>query len=192
MTRRRARRARFWLLPHRLRPHWAGWLCAAAALAASAPAEAQTAGPGGTPSGSAPTLDRLLKLPDSVGYDVERRGGASRSEWRARYHEAQESLDVAKTGLAEAQEELSQTASQSDAWSVAPPGLPAEASSSAQDATRLREQVKRQRAEVERAERHLRELDIEANLAGVPPDWREPRTETGAGNDSVPGTPSPR
>jgi hypothetical protein len=49
--------------------------------------------------------------------------------------------------------------------------------------------VKRERAEVQRAQSHLRDLDIEANLAGVPEDWRGPRpassTETDSGHDSV-------
>jgi hypothetical protein len=36
----------------------------------------------------------------------------------------------------------------------------------------LRSELRRHREEVERLERKLRQLDIEANLAGVPEDWR--------------------
>ena len=37
----------------------------------------------------------------------------------------------------------------------------------------LRQELRRHREEVERLEGRLRELEIEANLAGVPEDWRE-------------------
>jgi hypothetical protein len=138
------------------------------------------------------SLDKLLQLPDSSGFDVERRGGATRSEWRARFFEAQTSIDQAREALAESLKQQAKTASKSDAWSVAPPGLPPEASGEAQEANRLREDVKRKRAEVTRAEARMRELDIEANLAGVPPDWRGTRTEASPGNDSVSGGAPPR
>ena len=37
----------------------------------------------------------------------------------------------------------------------------------------LREEVRRREAEVTRLETELRELEVEANLAGVPEEWRE-------------------
>ena len=40
----------------------------------------------------------------------------------------------------------------------------------------LTQEVKHQREEVTRTQKHLRDLEVEANLAGVPADWRqEPR-----------------
>jgi len=36
----------------------------------------------------------------------------------------------------------------------------------------LRTQLRRHREEMDRLERKLRQLDIEANLAGVPEEWR--------------------
>jgi len=47
---------------------------------------------------------------------------------------------------------------------------------------KLRQEMRRQREDVEHAERHLEELTVEANLAGVPEDWRPapPKEEPGA------------
>jgi hypothetical protein len=36
----------------------------------------------------------------------------------------------------------------------------------------LRVAIRRHRSEIERLERKLKQLEIEANLAGVPPEWR--------------------
>jgi hypothetical protein len=36
----------------------------------------------------------------------------------------------------------------------------------------LRVSIRRHRSEIERLERKLKQLEIEANLAGVPPEWR--------------------
>jgi hypothetical protein len=135
-------------------------------------------------------LDRLLKLPQGLEYSTEKRGGATRSEWRARFDDARASLAKAQDALKKAQDALSEAAGNSDAWTMAPPGLPADAANGDSGGTfRLREEVKRERAEVQRTQSHLRDLDIEANLAGVPEDWRGPRpassTETDSGHDSV-------
>jgi hypothetical protein len=138
------------------------------------------------PPGGKGDLDRLLKLPDSLDYGYEKRGGASRSEWRARFAEARQSLASAESALARAQQELADEGGKSDAWNVAPPGLPAAASNEGTEAFQLREEVRRQRAEVERARLRLRELEVEANLAGVPEEWRGPRTETSPDHETVP------
>ena len=37
---------------------------------------------------------------------------------------------------------------------------------------KLRQDIRRQREDVGRAERRLRELEVEASLAGVPAEWR--------------------
>jgi hypothetical protein len=127
------------------------------------------------PSSPAPEggeLDRLLRLPATLDYQVERRGGSTRGEWRKRFREARGELSEARDALARSQQELEGAASESDAWLLKPPGVGGDAS----DASvhyRLREQVRRQRGEVDRAEKRLRDLEIEADLAGVPGDWRD-------------------
>jgi len=128
-------------------------------------------------------LDDLLRIPDGIEFDVEKRGGLTRSEWIARYDEARASLLAARAGLADAQERLAKFAGRKDNWNMAPPGLPVESAESGGDTYHLRAEVRRWRAEIERAEARLRELDIEASLAGVPESWRG--TNPGAKNETV-------
>jgi hypothetical protein len=135
-------------------------------------------------------LDQLLQLPDDLEFDVERRGGLTRSEWLARFEEARHSVSEAQAGLAQAQEKLSRVAGRKDNWNMAPPGLPVEASEGGGDTYRLRDEVRRWRQEIERAEARLRELDIEASLAGVPEAWRGPRTDPRSENESVTRAPA--
>ena len=116
------------------------------------------------------SLDQLLKLPDSMEYDVERRGGATRSEWRTRFREARGDLDKAKARKAEAQKKLEGSASESS-WRFAPPG--ATGTTEATENYKLVQEVKREEAEVQRLDKRLRDLEVEANLAGVPSEWRE-------------------
>jgi len=139
---------------------------------------------------SAPGLDQLLKLPGSVDYGFEKKGGATRSEWRARFLEARSSVDGAQTALAKAQEDLASAAGESDSWQFKPPGIPGQDSADTNDGYRLRQEVRNQRNELERAKARLRELEVQADLSGVPEDWRGPRTEPSTKNESVP--PAPR
>lgn len=163
-------------------------LLVAAAARGEPPSEPRASGT--APSGGS-DLDRLLKLPSTLDYGYEKRGGATRAEWRARFDEARASLASAEEALAKAQDELAHTVGQSDAWNVAPPGLPAEATTEGgTDSFRLRQEVRRQRSEIARAQRRLRELEVEANLVGVPEDWRGtpgavPRTGASPGDESV-------
>jgi hypothetical protein len=138
----------------------------------------------GDPGG--PNLDQLLKLPSSVEYSSEKKAGATRSEWRQRFHDARAAVKSAETALRKAQDQLSETAASKDDWQFTPPGLPAGAND--EDSTSnfaLRQEVKRQKSEVDRSKTRLRELDVEANLAGVPEDWRAPSTEARSGDESV-------
>lgn len=165
--------------PHRLSP---AALLVTALLAVSGAAQAQ--GEALTSPGK-PDLDKLLKLPEDLEFDVEKRGGLTRSEWVARFDEARQSLQVARASLAEAQERLSRFAGRADNWNMAPPGLPVEAAESGADTQKLRDEIRRWRSEIERSEGRLRELDVEASLAGVPDSWRGARTEPISGNESV-------
>ena len=142
------------------------------ALATGAPvawAQAQEA-----PAPEVP-LEKLLKLPESVATTPSsepRRGGKTRAEWQARFEKAQVDLAKARQGLEDSRKELEDVAPD-QAWSMTAPGLPVQASPSETSIDfRLRQQIRRQREELERAEHHLDELSVEANLAGVPEEWR--------------------
>jgi multidrug efflux pump subunit AcrA (membrane-fusion protein) len=162
-----------------------GDACAAWAAGAESPGSQRDAA---SPTSNAPDLDRLLKLPDTD-YGFEKKGGATRSEWRARFLEARSSLEAAQAALAKAENGLAAAGSESEAWTFTPPGLPAGTNTEPTDGSQLRQEVKKDRAEVERAQARLRELDVQANLAGVPEDWRGPRTEPSTKNETVaPGT----
>jgi hypothetical protein len=120
-------------------------------------------------------LDRLLKLPPSVEVQREQIGSATRSQWRARFASARAEHDAALAGLEAAQKKLGTVAEDSEAWQMAPPGAgagPAGASEAPVD-YQLRQELRRQREDLIRSEKNLRELTIEADLAGVPADWRE-------------------
>jgi hypothetical protein len=127
-------------------------------------------------------LDQLLVLPDSLELDPETRGGATKAEWRARFQSAREDLAAARAALARTQANLEEIASDTSAWKMGAPGLGAVDASSGKDAPLdygLSNEIRRNREEVKRSERRLTELEVEAELAGVPRDWRElPPTET--------------
>ena len=114
-------------------------------------------------------LDSLLKLPESMRYDVERKGGATRGEWRERFVSLRVDLAREREVLETAKLSLEKAASGADAWTFSPAGI------GAMDSPvdyQLREKIHRGEAEVARLEHGLRELEVEANLAGVPEDWR--------------------
>jgi hypothetical protein len=56
-------------------------------------------------------------------------------------------------------------------WKVGAPGVQAAASDNSPVNYGLRQEIKQNREDVARAERKLRELIVEANLAGVPENW---------------------
>ena len=123
------------------------------------------------PAGEPAQLDRLLKLPESQSYGVDRRGGLSRGEWRTRFVDVRTALDTEQKGLADAQKKLDETAGSASNWQMAPiPGM--EANPDAPLDYQLRLQIRRHKSEIDRLEKKLRELEIEANLAGVPEEWR--------------------
>ena len=116
-------------------------------------------------------LDQLLRIPRATPVENLRHGGATRSEWQARFAESQENLDQARAALAAARTELEGLAGEQGNWQMAAPGMPQGASENSPVSYRLLQEIRRQREEVVRFERRLRDLRIEANLAGVPDEW---------------------
>lgn len=124
-----------------------------------------------------PALDDLLHLPSGFDGSGSRQvAGASETEWRRRFVNSTRELDQAKGALEATKHELDGVAEGGSAsqWSVAPPGNnggePGNATSPL--SFKLRQQLKRDRERIEAAEKALRELRIEADLAGVPQSWR--------------------
>ncbi len=119
-------------------------------------------------------LDRLLRLPAGVSYDVEKRGGLTRSEWRARFTRRTRERDEAKLALEASQKELSEMAAKTDAWNLGTPGTGASAEKEDPLSFRLDQRIRRERKTLEETEQKLEALKTEANLAKVPKAWREP------------------
>src|SRR5262245_13111471 len=152
-----------------------GWtLLLAALLAAPVAARGEGETTGGQPVAvpeQPAQLDQLLKLPPGQNYGVDRRGGLSRGEWHTRFTEVQDGLAKERKDLAEAEAKLDQTAGTASNWQMAPvPGL--QPSPDAPLDYQLRVEIRRHKSEIERLERKLKQLEIEANLAGVPEEWR--------------------
>jgi len=126
-------------------------------------------------------LHQLLKLPSNLELEPEVRGGATRAEWRARFQTAREELAAARAALARTQAKLEDLAGDSSAWKMGAPGLGGASTSASQGPLdyAISTEMKRNRQEVQRTERRLSELEVEANLAGVPESWRQ--TEPPAG-----------
>jgi hypothetical protein len=73
--------------------------------------------------------------------------------------------------LAEAEAKLEDAAVSASNWQVAPvPGM--QPSPDAPLDYQLRVSIRRHKSEIERLERKRKQLEIEANLAGVPAEWR--------------------
>ena len=121
-------------------------------------------------------LDALLKLPNPLDFREERKGGAGQSDWRRRFREGQDRIATAKRKLAQVDSQLDEAAeSGGSQWQMAPPGQQSSGEVGPLS-FKLREDLRRARAEVEEAERAYRALEVEADLAGVPASWRTPET----------------
>ena len=117
-------------------------------------------------------LDSLLKLPSDMSFQHERRHGASAEEWKSRFRESHSEIVHAQEELGRLKVELDELAGDGGGgqWNVAPPG--SNQTEVQPMSYKLREEMKRGRARLEEAERKYRQLEVEADLAGVPKDWR--------------------
>ena len=118
-------------------------------------------------------LDALLKLPSSTGVrsTVPVAGGATRNEWLARFDLARLELLGAEKRLATAQQQLGEIAAGTSTWQVSAPGGVAGAGENGPLSFTLRQEIRRHREDIANAKQTLDQLRIEANLAGVPPEW---------------------
>ena len=156
----------------RVGPRTGALAALALALCHAAAADGAEAGAKATPP-PAVGRDRLLKLPPSDEIPREQIGSATKSQWRARFASARAEHDAALAALEAAQKKLGTVAGEAEPWQIAPPGSASTGASEAPVDDQLKQEVRRQREDLTRSERNLRELTIEADLAGVPADWRE-------------------
>jgi hypothetical protein len=127
--------------------------------------------------------DALFRLPSDTGSRPGERVGPDRKRWEDRFAAVRVDLSEAQAELARSQTELEAIARKTESWQMAAPGAQPTAENSPVS-YKLRQDIRRQREAVGRAERRLRELEVEASLAGVPPEWRGPQHH----EDAAPGS----
>jgi len=130
-------------------------------------------------------LDQLLRLPSDMQYDVERKGGIERGEWRERFRKAIGERDDAAKALQESRDQLSEMAAQTDGWNLGAPGTSGSVDPDAPLSFELKQRIRRQRRELDEAKERLRALEVQANLAGIPADWRDPGPDPGEKTSEV-------
>ena len=117
------------------------------------------------------TLDRLLTLPSALPLESSEHGGLNRAEWSSRFAEAEAGVEAARVGLDESLGRLSEMVGKSGNWKVAAPGVQVDPNDNSPVNYGLKQEIRRKREDVVRAERKVRDLIVEANLAGVPENW---------------------
>ncbi|HTO07796.1 MAG TPA: hypothetical protein VMR86_12160 [Myxococcota bacterium] len=129
--------------------------------------------PGDQPPDAAPpkslTLDRLLH-PPAVGMQPTGKtyGGRDMRGWKEEFRKARQEVSDLE-GKVEAGQEHLRSASAGE-WNYSPAG----GEITDPEVLKLRAQLKRDRQSLEASRQRLRDLDVEASLAGVPEDWRKP------------------
>jgi hypothetical protein len=138
-------------------------------LGAGEPAPAPAPEPESAPAGDAAPLDldRLLRVPNVSAPEEPRLGGRSRRAWYDDFARSRTDIADLERRIQEAQEKLRAQAS-SD-WGFTPAGA---STPTDPETLKLRADLRRDRQSLETARRRLRDLEVEASLAGVPDDWR--------------------
>ena len=158
-------------------------LCLLIFLAVPAVATAQTAPPPGgdigpEDAGPAPQhtpskpldLDRLLRPPNvpSEPSTESSYGGRDRAAWQEEFARADREVADLEQKVEATQTRLRQNAAGD--WNYTPAGGEA----ADPEILKLRAQLRRDRQSLEASRQRLRDLRVEASLAGVPEEWRNP------------------
>ena len=153
------------------RPGWCrGILVLWIVGALSAPAQAE---PGAAESQPTVGLGQLLHLPK--GYDAKAKQQGPRGtadEWRARYAAADRDIGESQAELQRLQGQLEQQAGKTTSWNLSAPGMSASSPDDVPMNFSLSQQIRIQKEKIEEQRRKRKMLDVEADLAGVPDDWR--------------------
>jgi hypothetical protein len=162
-----------------MRP-WFASLAVVAVIAAAAQADPPPESPPAPNAGAGDIgLDSLLRLPPTASPAAEpRAGGATKQEWQQRFATARGDVETARQAIDKAQDELGKLARGTDNWQMAAPGAQAGTQTETSPMSyKLRQELRNQREELASAERRLTDLEVEANLAGVPEEWTRPPGE---------------
>lgn len=135
--------------------------------AGSAPDSGSAPDPG-VPGGDL-DLDRLLRVPNVAPPPRQELGGRTRRGWEAAFAEARGEVEELELRIAETQATMREASGGSMTFSPTGGGP-----STDPEVMRLRNSLKRDRRSLETARGRLRDLEVEASLAGVPDSWQRP------------------
>ncbi len=155
---------------------WTALLLVSALLGGAGPVSAQeeAAGATGAEVATPPTLDldRLL-MPRITPALETRYGGKNREMWLQDFERARSAVADLELKVAAAQGKYREA---SDAeWGYSPLGG---GSPTDPEVLRIRAEIKRDTQSLEAARKRLRELGVEASLAGVPGEWTRARSQS--------------
>ena len=149
------------------------WILAALILAAPVASAQQDAGDdAGDPPRHRPSIgiDRLLNPSAGSRLALERTpGGRDREAWQREFAEARDEVVNLEARVAATQEEMRNLSRGNWSYTPAGGGQPEDP-----EILKRKAKIKRDRQSLEAAEKRLRELEVEASLAGVPENWMEP------------------
>jgi hypothetical protein len=133
------------------------------------PSETAPAPAADTPPRKSLDLDRLLH-PPAVQMQPTGKilGGRDQKAWREEFRRAREEVSDLEGKVEAGQGHLRSAAA--GEWNYSPAG----GEVTDPEVLKLRAQLRRDRQSLEASRQRLRDLDVEASLAGVPEDWRKP------------------
>lgn len=155
-------------------------VCAWLAVALVGPAWADSKDPDAPPP-QAPPATPAEGAPKKIGLDVLLNPGAVRAQptgkfyggkdqkaWEDEFKRAREEVSDLEGKVEAGQKHLRSAAS--GEWNYSPAG----GEPTDPEVLKLRAQLRRDRQSLEASRQRLRDLDVEASLAGVPEEWRNP------------------
>jgi len=113
------------------------------------------------------TLDQLLRPRTPLADPVVRHGGKDRRHWQQQFERARAEISTLAKQIETTQTKIREASA--GGWSYSPAGGPAPVPP---EVLQLRAQLRRDRTSLKTARKRLRDLDVEASLAGVPQDWK--------------------
>jgi hypothetical protein len=112
-------------------------------------------------------LERLLRVPPGAVATPERRGGRDRATWESEFAKSRREVVELEERITDVQQKLRETVP--DDWTFTPSGggIPSDP-----EVLKLRATLRRDRQSLKAAQQRMRDLEVEASLAGVPESWK--------------------
>ncbi|MEE9281837.1 MAG: hypothetical protein V3V67_16825 [Myxococcota bacterium] len=146
---------------------WTALLLVSALLGGAGPAAAEEEPAGEAEVATPPTLDLNRLLMPRITPALETRyGGKDQRMWLQDFERVRSAVADLELKVAAAQEKYREASDAEWGYSPTGGGMPTDP-----EVLRIRAEIKRDRQSLEAARKRLRELGVEASLAGVPEEW---------------------